>query len=324
VRRREFIALAGGAAVAWPFAARAQPAMPVIGFLSGQAAGNSAHIVRAFREGLAETGFVEGRNIEIDFRWAEGHYDRLPPMAAEFVKRPVAVIFAASLPSALAAKAATTTIPIVFVMGADPVRLGVVVSLARPGGNITGVSQYYGALGGKRLEQLREIVPAAGTIAVLSNPRNPNAKFHISDIRDAARAMGQPIEIFNAGSENEIEPAFARLAVASGALLVADDPLFNAQRDRLIALAARHAVPTSYYAREFVAAGGLIGYGSSVSDNYVRAARYVGQILRSTNPADLPVLQPTKFELVINLKTARALGITIPPTLLARADEVIE
>ncbi len=263
--------------------------------------------------------------MEIEFRWADGHYDLLPAMTAEFVSRKVSVFLAGGLPSALAAKAVTATIPIVFVMGADPVTSGVVSSLNRPGGNVTGVSQYYGALGGKRLELLRAIVPAVTTIAVLSDPNNPNADSHLSDVQSAARAMGQKIEIATARTEVEIAVAFSSFVhERAGALLVADDPLFSVRREQIVSLAAEQKLPAIYYAREFAAAGGLISYGSSSKENGRLAGVYVGKILNGAKPEDLPALQPTKFDLVINLKTAKRLGLTVPQTLLATADEVIE
>jgi putative ABC transport system substrate-binding protein len=329
MRRREVMRLIGGFAAsgAWPCLAQAQqPALPVVGFLGGTSP--DAYVdaqFAAFRNGLKEAGFVEGQNVAIEFRWAEGQYDRLPKFADEFVRRQVAVILAGSLPSALAAKGETSTIPIVFVVGADPVKLGVVASLNRPGGNVTGISQYYGALGAKRLELLRELAPSASGIAIISNPKNPNAEDHLNDVQAAARAIGQQTDVFRASSENEIDAAFAGLVRrGDGALLVADDPFFSVRRSQFVALAARHAVPTIYYARDFAAAGGLISYGSGAGDNYRLAGIYVGRILKGAKPADLPVIQPTRFELVINLKTAKALGLTVPLTLQASADEVIE
>jgi len=327
MRRRDVIKFIANATVAWPLAARAQQsAMPIIGFVSATAPDRYVSpVVDAFRQGLNESGFVEGHNVAIEFRWAEGHYERLPAFAAELISRQVAVIFAGALPAALAAKQATSTIPIVFVMGADPVKLGVVASLNRPGGNVTGVSQFYGALGAKRLEFIRELVPSLSVLAVLSNPKNPNAEDHLDDVRTTAQAIGQQIDVLRATSESEIDAAFANLARRKdSALLVADDPLFSVRRDQLVALAARHVVPASYYAREFAVAGGLMSYGSSSSDNNHQAGLYVGRILKGAKPSELPVLQPTKFELVINLKTAKALGLAVPPTLLALSDEVIE
>jgi ABC-type uncharacterized transport system substrate-binding protein len=325
--RRQFITLFGGATAAWPFATRAQqPAMPVIGYLSATVLDSyTSPVVAAFHQGLSEMGFVEGRDVAIEQRWAEGHYDRLPALATELVNRHVAVIFAGALPSAVAAKQATSTIPIVFVMGADPVKLGLVASLNRPGGNVTGITQLYGALGGKRLELIRELVPSLRLLAVLSNPNNPNAEDHLNDIQAAARAIGQQIDVFHASSVADIDAAFVSLAQRQhSALLVADDPLFSVRRDQIVALAVRYAVPASYYARDFAAAGGLMSYGSSSKDNNRQAGIYVGRILKGAKPSELPALQPTKFELVINLKTAKALGLDVPPTLLAIADEVIE
>lgn len=327
VGRRQFITAIGGVTVAWPLAARGQrPTIPVIGFLGATALDEyTSQQVAAFRQGLTEVGLVENRDIAIEFRWAEGKYDRLPALASELVADRAAVILAASLPSALAAKQATSSIPIVFIMGADPVKLGVVVSLNRPDGNVTGIYQYYGALGGKRLELIREIVPSLAVLAVLSNSKNPNADDHLNDIKAAARAVDQQIEVFYASSEGELDVAFANLAERrDGALVVADDPFFSVRRNQIVALAARYAVPTSYYARDFALAGGLMSYGSSRVDNNRQAGVYVGRILKGVKPSELPVLQPTKFELVINLKTAKALGLSIPQALLATADEVIE
>jgi putative ABC transport system substrate-binding protein len=323
--RREFIAL-GGAAAAWPRGAQAQQgAMPIIGFIGIDVAGPSAGRLSGFHEGLKETGFIEGQNVAIEYRWAEADYARLPALVAELVSRNVSILFASALPTALAAKAATTTIPVVFVIGADPVDLGLVASLNRPGGNLTGISQLYGHLGGKRLEILRELVPATSLIGILSNPRNQNAETHLKDVQGTAAAMGQQTLVCTAGTEVEIDNAFATLAKQQArALLVADDPFFTHSRAQIIALAARQSLPAIYYAGEFVEAGGLASYGSSPRDSYREAEIYVGKILKGSRPADLPVIQPTKFELVINLKTAKALGLTVPPTLLARADQVIE
>lgn len=274
---------------------------------------------------MQAAGFVDGQNITVEVHWAEGHYGRLPPIAADLVRRRVALIVGISLPAVLAAKAATSEIPTVFVMGADPVRLGVVASFGRPGANITGVTSYFGALGSKRLELLRELVPSAVGTGILSNPKNPNASSHLSDILDAARALGQETETLAAQNEDEIERAFTTIAERRiGALLLADDPLFTVQRDRIIALAARQRVPTSYYARHFVVAGGLIGYGSDREEGFFQVGQYAANILTGASPAELPVLQPTRFELAINLRTARALGLKVPPQLLVRADEVIE
>jgi putative ABC transport system substrate-binding protein len=326
--RREFILALGGVAAApsllRPLAARAQQ-MPVMGYLGALSPSWDVQRLSALRQSLAEAGYVEGKTVAIEYHWVEGDYDRLAGQAAEFVRRRVAVIFAGSLPSALAAKSATTTIPIVFVMGADPVKLGVVASLNQPAGNVTGIMQLYGALGGKRLELIRELVPNASLIAVLTNPKNPNAEHHLADVRAAAHAMGQRILVFPVSAGDEVEPAIAGMAgQGANALLVADDPFFGVQRDRIIAQAARHALPAIYYTREFPAAGGLISYGSNTVDNFRRAGIYVARILKGTPPSDLPIEQPTKFELVINLKTAKTLGLTVPLTLQAAADEVIE
>jgi putative ABC transport system substrate-binding protein len=316
-----------GAAAAWPLAARAQQSgpMPLIGYVSSQSQEYDGPRLAALRQSLSEAGYVEGASVAIEYRWAEGNYDRLAAQAAEFVRRRAAVIFAGSLPAALAAKAATTTIPIVFVMGADPVKLGVVASLNQPGGNVTGLMQFYGALGGKRLELIRELVPTASIVAVLTNPKNPNSEDHLSDVRAAANAMGQRILVFPVSAESEIVPAFASLVrQGANALLVADDPFFSTRREQILAQANSRAMPAIYYTREFAAAGGLISYGSNPIDNYRRAGAYVARILKGTPPADLPIEQPTKFELVINLKTAKTLGLTVPLTLQAAADEVIE
>jgi putative tryptophan/tyrosine transport system substrate-binding protein len=326
VRRREFIA-AVGCAAAWPRVVRAQqPAMPVIGYLSSFPANTNPDLTQAFRHGLNDTGFVEGRNITIEYRWAEeGRYDRLPMMAADLVGRRVAVLFASPIPAALAAKAATATTPIVFAIGSDPVETGLVASLNRPGGNVTGATFLSVELGAKRLELLRDLVPKITSIALLVNPNNPNAAPQTKDMQAATTALGLQLNILSAGSHGDFDNAFATLAQQrTDALVVSADPFFISHRDQLVALAVRHSVPAIYYAREFAAAGGLISYASSFADSFRQAATYVGRILRGERPADLPVMQPTKFELVINLKTAKALGIAVPPTLLALADEVIE
>jgi putative ABC transport system substrate-binding protein len=330
--RRDFITLVGSTVLSWPLAARGQQrALPVVGYLgsglpgSSNDSNDSNESVTGFRLGLAEAGYEEGRNVAIEFRWAEGHYDRLPALADNLVNSHVFVILAGSLPSALAAKAATSTTPIVFTMGADPVALGVVSSLSRPSGNITGVTQFFGVVGPKRLELLRELLPAPGAIALLINPDNANAEDHSNQVQTAARRVGQPIEVFRATSDREIDAAFAAI-VSRGirALLVLDDPFFSFRREQLVALAARNSIPTIYSSRGFTVAGGLVSYGSSIRENNRQAGVYVGKILRGAKPTDLPVLQPTTFELVINLKTAKTLGLAIPPALLARADEVIE
>jgi putative ABC transport system substrate-binding protein len=282
-------------------------------------------LVAPFREGLAQAGLVADRDVVLEFAWADGRYDRMPSLAAEFVKRPVAAILASSLPSALAAQAATATVPIVFVVGTDPVALKLVASLGRPGGNTTGVAQLFGALGGKRLEILRDLVPGGSAFAILSDPRNANAKLHLDELEQAARALGQKIDVFEAANAQELGPAFARMAEQHMAgLVMADDPLFTQERVQIVSLAARYRLPTIYYARQFTDAGGLIAYGSPAADNYRLAGRYVGQILKGASPAQLPVLQPTKFELIVNLRVARTLGLSLSASLLALADEVIE
>jgi putative tryptophan/tyrosine transport system substrate-binding protein len=327
MRRRQFIALIGGAA-AWPLAARAQqPAMPVIGFLSIRSASTDVQFLVSFRQALSEAGFVEGRNVAIAYRYAEGHFDRLPALAADLVRRQVALIVATGgTPASLAAKAATVTIPIVFTTGDDPVRAGLVHSLNRPGGNLTGVTTSFGEAAPKRLGLLREILPNAAIIGVLVNPNDSiAANSETDDMRTAARSVGQRIEILQAGTERDIDTAFARLIdIGGAALLVAPNSLFVTQANQLVALSARHAIPTLYWRREFVEAGGLMSYGSSLADALRVAGTYAGRILKGAKPADLPIQQPTKFELVINLKTARALGLDMSPLLLARADEVIE
>jgi len=321
MKRREFMTLLAGATVAWSIAARAQqPALPVIGFLNSASPDRYAPMVAAFRQSLKEMGYVEGRNVAIEYHWAAGQYDRLPGMVADLVRRQVAVIVA-NTPAAPVAKAVTTKIPIVFVSGNDPVESGLVTSLNRPGGNVTGVSLIAGALVGKQLGLFHELVPAATSIAFLVNPTNPIAEPSVRGAQEAARTLGQQIHVLNASTEPEIDAAFQ---VRASALVVAPDTFFIERSDQLVALAVRHAVPTMYPFREFATAGGLMSYGVSLPDQYRQVGVYTGKILQGAKPADLPVLQPTKFELVINLKTAKALGLTIPPSLLARADEVIE
>jgi putative ABC transport system substrate-binding protein len=327
MRRREFITLLGGAAVAWPLPLRAQqPAMPVIGFMHSASRGPFESMLAGFRKGLDELGFVEGRNLTIEYRWAEGRFDRLPSLATELAQRPVAIIVAAGgNVSVLAARAATSTIPIVFPGMDDPVKLGVVASFSRPGGNATGVSLFNAALGAKRLGLLRELVPQATVIAFLVNSTNPTTEDQVRDLEEAARASNLLIQVVNAKSASDIEPAFAAMKEhGAAALVIGADPLLFNERDHLIVLAARDRLPTIYSQREFAAVGGLISYGVDFPENYRQAGVYVGRILKGEKPADLPVVQPTKFELVINLKTAKTLGLTVPYPLLARADEVIE
>jgi len=327
MRRREFITLIGGAATAWPLAARAQqPTMPVIGYLGSGTPGSWAGLLAAFREGLSQAGYVEGRNVAIEYRWSEGQSDRLPGLAADLVRRQVAVIVATGgIAPAQAAKAATSTIPIVFLSGDDPIEYGLVTSLGRPGGNVTGISWLASALETKRLGLLHDVVPNLGDIGVLVNPNFPGARTQIKDAEQAARERGVRIQILNASSERDFDTIFTTLVQQRvGALAVNSNPLFMIGRERLVALAARHAVPTIYYAREFATAGGLMSYGTSVNDSSRQSGIYAGRVLKGEKPADLPVLQATKFEFVINLKTAKALGLDIPPGVLAIADEVIE
>jgi len=324
MRRREFMTLGAGAA-AWPLKARAQQAgIPTVGFLSGTSAATGPYFAD-FVHGLNDAGYVDGRNIAVEPRWAEGQYDRMPTLAAELVRRPVTVIVAANLPALLAAKAATSTMPIVFLSGDDPVQLGLVASLNRPGGNITGVSFLGVELAPKRLELLNEVVPKASVIGVLEHPDNPRADPEIAQVQAAAHVLGKEIVVAKARSEHDFDTAFATLVQGGArALLIAGEPLFIFRRAQLIALAARHALPAIYEYREFTAAGGLLSYGLSLSDGFRLVAAQVAQILKGAKPADLPVLQPTRFQLVINLKTARTLGLTVPSLLLTRADEVIE
>jgi len=327
MRRREFIALVGGAAAAWPLTVRAQqPAVPVVGWLNPQPLSISENLLGAFRKGLAEAGFIDGESVMIELRSGDGKVDRLPGLADDLVRRRVAVIMAGSPPAALAAKRATETIPIVFTSGADPVKIGLVSSFNRPGGNVTGFHIQYSEIVGKRLSLLHEMVPEAKRIAVLVNPDHPSdAEPTARNAIKTAGALGLDVQVFNAKSIDEIDAVFADLvAWRAGALLVGPDPFFAARRAQILTLAARHVLPTSVFGRNLVEAGGLLSYGPDILDLYRQAGGYVGRILKGENPADMPVQQPTKFELVINLKTANALGLTVSATTLARADDVIE
>ena len=327
IERREFIALLGGAGVAWPLAARAQqPAMPVIGFLSANRSDAFPNYIAAFHEGLAEGGFVEGKNVAIEFRFADQRLERLPALAMDLVRRKVAVILTSGgdVP-AMVAKGVTSTIPIVFLTGFDPVKSGLVASLNRPGGNLTGATVIAGQLVAKRLELLRELVPAARIVGVLANPNNPNADGDMAEAQTAGRALGQEIHVLLAEREQEVDAAFTTLALLKADALVLDaDPLFANLRGKIIALVERRALPTVYYSREYADAGGLISYGASFTGLYRQGGIYVGRILKGAKPAELPVVQPTKFDLSINRKTAKALGLDVPSSLLARADAVIE
>jgi putative ABC transport system substrate-binding protein len=326
-RRREFITLLGGAATAWPLAARGQqPAMPVIGFLNPTSPESNADRLRGFHAGLKEAGYVEGENVAVVYRWAEGQNERLPELAAELVRRQVSVIALFTPAAVFAAKAATTTIPIVFAVNEDPVRLGLVASLARPGGNATGINFLTAEVGAKRLNLLRELVPKAARIAVLVNPANPTStESTLKDVTTAARAIGLQTQVLTAGTGREINAAFATfVSEQPDALLVAGDAFFSSRRVQLVHLATRHAIPATYSQREFADVGGLMSYGPNLADAFRQVGAYVGRILKGAKPAELPVVQSSKLELVINAETARLLGLTVPPTLLATADEVIE
>jgi len=326
LKRREFITLFGGAAIAWPATARAQPpAIPVIGFLNSASPESFTSLVASFRQGLGETGYVEGQNVAIEYRWAERTYERLPALAADLVRRQVAVIVAGAPPAARAAKAATSTIPIVFTSGADPVELGLVSSLNRPDANVTGVSFLLNELGAKRLELLRELVPTATSIGLLVNPTRPSSESETKHIQQAAEKLGVRLHVLNASTERDIDVAFANFGQQKvHALLVGSDPFLTTRRDQIVAQVARLAVPSMFNLREYVRAGGLMSYAPSLADVYRQAGVYTGKILKGAKPAELPVTQPTKFELTINLKTAKALGLTVPLIMQMTADEVIE
>ena len=327
MRRRDFMALIGGAPAVWPLVARAQqPGVPAIGLLSSGSLVPIVELVAAFRRGLAQVGFAEGQNLTIEYRFAEGHYERLPALAAELVRRRVALIASVGgTVVAQAAKGSTATIPIVFLIGDDPIKTGLVTSFNRPEGNITGMSQIAAELGAKRVELLHELLPQAKTVAFLVNPTNPNMESDTKEIEGAGHALGIEVQVLKASGESDIEPVFVALARSKPeALIVSNDAMFTIRRERIVSLAAHDAVPATYAFREFVVAGGLMSYGPSFIEAYQQVGIYAGRILKGEKPSDLPVQQPTKFELVINLKTAKALGLTVPPTLLARADEVIE
>ena len=325
MRRREFISLFGLVAT-WPLSAGAQATMPVIGYMSGRAPEESKHLTAAFHDGLRESGFVEGKNVAVEYRWAFGQYDRLPSLAADLVSRHVAVLVAVGGDvSAHAAKQATSTIPIVFGGGSDPVMTGLVASLSRPGGNATGFTLLTNQMEPKRLGILRDLVPKAAVIGVLINPNFPPAVSQLGALEKAAQSIGQRMAVFRASNDTELDASFVSLAQQHvSALLVAGDPYFDTRRDRIVAFAAQHKLPAVYHFREYAIAGGLISYGPSVTDSYRKAGTYTGQILKGTKPGDLPVVQPTKYEFVINLKTAKALGVNIPSGLISFADEVIE
>jgi putative tryptophan/tyrosine transport system substrate-binding protein len=326
LKRREFIKLIGGAGAAWPLAARAQrPTMPVVGYLSANTSSGDARPVAAFIQGLGQTGYEDGKTVKIEYRWADGQYDRLPSMAADLVRDQVAVIAALGTPAVRVAKAATATIPITFTTIADPVQIGFVTSLSRPGGNLTGVTLLAVEVGPKLLEILRGVVPSVTIIALLVNPTNPNSQMQSKNTQEAAHRLGLELHVLNASVESDFDKVFTKLReLNASALIIAQDVFFNAESARLAALTVRHAIPAIYPLPEFAAAGGLFSYGASRSDAWRQVGVYVGRILKGEKPAELPVVQPTKFELTINLKTAKALGLTVPTSLLASADEVIE
>lgn len=326
MRRRDFVKVVGGGAAAFPFAAQAQkPAIPVVGYLSANTSSGDARPVKAFVKGLDETGYEDGKTVKIEYRWADGRYDRLPSMAADLVRGRVAVIAALGTPAVRAAKAATATIPIAFSTIADPVQIGFVASLNRPGGNLTGVTLLAVEVGPKLLEMLREVVPSATVIALLVNPTNPNSETQSKSTQEAARRLGLELYVLHASVERDFDTVFAKLhELKASALIIGQDVYFNAESARLAAMTVRHAIPAIYALPEFAAAGGLFSYGASRSDAWRQVGIYVGRILKGEKPAELPIVQPTKFELTINLKTARALGLAVPTSLLASADEVIE
>jgi len=325
MKRREFITLLGGAAAVWPLAGRAQQPMPVIGLLGSASSKDYAPMIVAFRKGLSETGYVEGRNVVIEYLWADDQYHRLPALAADLVRRQVTLIAAASTPAALAAKPATTTIPIVFAIGGDPVRTGLVGSLDRPGGNLTGTAHLNVELAPKRLELLHELMPTTAVAALLVNPTNPIAETISKDVQAAASALGLQLRVLHASTDRDMEVVFTRLPeIQAGGLVIGTDPFFTSHAEQLGAMSLRHAMPAIYQYHEFAAAGGVMSYGSSITDSYYHAGLYAGRILKGEKAADLPVQLSTKVELIINLKTGKALGLAVPPTLLARADEVIE
>jgi putative ABC transport system substrate-binding protein len=326
MKRRAFITLLGSAAVTWPLAARAQqPAMPVIGFLHGASPVAYARMLVAFREGLKEAGYIEGQNVAIEFRWAQGHFDQLPAMAADLVRRRATVIVTGGVPATLAAKAATTTIPIVFSTSGDPVEIGLVASLNRPGGNVTGVTNLAVQIGPKQLEFLHELVPTASVAVLLVNPTNPTlAETQSRDLQAAARTLGLQLQVLHAGTERDLDSVFQTLAPLRAPLVIGADAFFIDQNERLVALASHYAVPTIHFVREYATAGGLMSYGGDLTETYRQAGIHTGRILKGEKPADLPVMQTTKVELIINMRTAKQLGLTVPIQLLGRADEIIE
>jgi putative tryptophan/tyrosine transport system substrate-binding protein len=326
MRRREFLGVVGGTAASWPLASRAQqPALPVIGFLNSASPAQYARMVAAFRQGLSDAGYVDGQNVEIEFRWADGQYDRLPALAADLFRRQISAIFA-NTPGVQVAMVATKTVPIVFAVSGDPVKDGLVTSLNRPGGNVTGVTQTNVEVTPKRLELLHELVPTASVMALLVNPTGPTlAEATSTNLQAASRTLGLQLEVLNASTEGDFNAVFAKLVqLRAGGLVIGSDPFFTSRSEQLAALSVRHAVPTIYQYREFAVAGGLLSYGGSLTSSYREAGVYIGRILKGEKPADLPIVQATKIELIINLKTAKAFGITVPLPLLGRADEVIE